>query len=436
MNTDNHSEETELVKVEEQENTDNYASIITFNQKLYERIIAKELSLKDPRNFMKRLDDFLTRKVIRHFKLYTTEQPVVIQNLQGNIRLRLLNQEIIGKFLEEIPAKERDLIKYVHLQGIQIAVKACFKEGINSPIILSLHDQRFKNIQNSHLGTLQGNLIYSKLIFECYPNYSVTLRSKNIEDTLNLQFKLLTDIGLQPGNDALSFYYRGLYVFSNTNFPIKEFNKKEKITIDPIFSTVSTIIAPPKQEASIPALMDFQLVDDAEASTSYEAPRLSYTEKGMRIINHPPLPRSLSLTRNPYFNARNLLPAITSNQTYKVKLSYFNGQAWIENKVLIDTGASQSHCIPLPLSVTVAQEYSFTTYDGRQTTLNQKSKIMMKTPTSILLEFDCYIDSTIKNDYYHILLGMNFLDHFTTYDIKPTHITLVQSGRTIILDRI
>ena len=72
MNTDNYTDETELVKLEEQENTDNHTSIIIFNQKLYEKIIAKELSLKDPRNFMKLLDEFLTRKVIRHFKLYTT----------------------------------------------------------------------------------------------------------------------------------------------------------------------------------------------------------------------------------------------------------------------------------------------------------------------------------------------------------------------------
>jgi len=100
MNADGYTKETELVKLEEQENTDDYTSIITFNQKLYEKIIAKELSLKDPQNFMKRLDDFLTRKLVTHFKLYTTEQPVVIQNLQENIRLRLLNEEIIGKFLE------------------------------------------------------------------------------------------------------------------------------------------------------------------------------------------------------------------------------------------------------------------------------------------------------------------------------------------------
>jgi len=192
MNT----EETEIIQQQEKENHENYTGIITFNQKLYEKIIATDLSLKDPRNFMKKLDDLLTRESIRYFKLYTTEQPVKIQHLQGNIRLRLMTQEIIDKFLAEIPTEDRKLIKYVHLQGIQIAVNACFKEGINSPIILSLHDQRFRNIQNSHLGTLQGNLIYKKLIFECYPNYSVTLQSKTIEDTLNLQFKLLTDIGL------------------------------------------------------------------------------------------------------------------------------------------------------------------------------------------------------------------------------------------------
>ena len=39
---------------------------------------------------MKKLDDFLTRKLIRYFKLYTTKQVVIVQHLQGNIRLRLM----------------------------------------------------------------------------------------------------------------------------------------------------------------------------------------------------------------------------------------------------------------------------------------------------------------------------------------------------------
>ena len=113
---------------------------------------------------MTKIDNFLTRTLLRYFKLYTKEQPVQIQHLQGNICLRLMTRDIIDKFLSEIPTKDRKLIKYVHLQGIQIAVNAYFQEGINSPIILSLHDQTFRNIQNSYLGTLQGNLIYKNLI--------------------------------------------------------------------------------------------------------------------------------------------------------------------------------------------------------------------------------------------------------------------------------
>ena len=60
----------------------------------------------------------------------------------------------------------------------------------------------------------------------------------------------------------------------------------------------------------------------------------------------------------------------------------------------------------------------------------------MKTSNSTLLEYECYIDNSISKDHYHILLGMNFLDHFTNYDIKPNQIILVDDQNTIILDRI
>lgn len=103
MNT----EEIEIMQQQEQENNENYTGIITFNQKLFEKIMATDLSLKDPRTFMKKLDEFLTRKSVRYFKLYTIEQLVQIQHLQGNIRLRLMTREIIDKFLSEIPTKDK-----------------------------------------------------------------------------------------------------------------------------------------------------------------------------------------------------------------------------------------------------------------------------------------------------------------------------------------
>jgi len=54
-----------------------------------------------------------------------------------------------------------------------------------------------------------------------------------------------------PCNDALSFYYIALYVFSNTNFPIKEIRQKDKITIDPVFSTVGSVITPQTQDVRL-----------------------------------------------------------------------------------------------------------------------------------------------------------------------------------------
>ena len=79
----------------------------------------------------------------------------------------------------------------------------------------------------------------------------------------------------------------------------------------------------------------------------------------------------------------------------------------------------------LPIPIIASQEYSCITYDGRYT-LNQKAKIMIKTPISILLECDCYIDPSIKYDFYHILLEINFQDHFTSYETKLTQITLIK----------
>ena len=188
------------------------------------------------------------------------------------------------------------------------------------------------------------------------------------------------------------------------------------------------------QEVRLPALTDFQLVKE-EPYTSYEAPRLSYTKKGMRTINQPPLTKSFSTSRVLRFRPRSI-KIILSSSTYKVKLAYFNEQSWIDNKVLINTGASQCHIIPLPIPVFTTTNYNFVTYDRREATLTQKSKIMMKTPNSALLEHECYVDNSINNDHYHIWFGMNFLDHFGTYDIKPTQTTFVDKQNIIILDRI
>ena len=47
---------------------------------------------------------------------------------------------IINKEIQDIKAKTP--IKYVHLGGTEILMKACFREGINTPIEIYLADDR------------------------------------------------------------------------------------------------------------------------------------------------------------------------------------------------------------------------------------------------------------------------------------------------------
>ena len=153
----------------------------------------------------------------------------------------------------------------------------------------------------------------------------------------------------------------------------------------------------------------------------------------MRIVNQLALTRSLSFSTTITKNFNNLN---RTNNTYKVKLESFNGQTWIKDKIIINTEASQCHCITMPTPIISAQNYSFITYDGRRTTLTRQSQIMIKTPESFLLEHDCYIDPTINNEYYHILLGMTFLYKFHSYEINPSYITLIDHNTKIILYQI
>ena len=114
-----------------------------------------------------------------------------------------------------------------------------------------------------------------------------------------------------------------MYIFSNTNFPIKEISRRGKIKIDLIFSTISSVVSPQTQDVPLPSLVDFQLVEKDQASTII-APKLSYTAIGTRIVNQQSLPRSLRLSRvnTKNFNLNN--PS-SIDRTYKVRLEYLNG---------------------------------------------------------------------------------------------------------------
>ena len=83
----------------------------------------------------------------------------------------MLNKRIINKEIQDIKAKTP--IKYVHLGGTEILIKACFREEIDTPIEIYLADDRIIHpIQKSVISAVKGNLMYQKFKFIISANLS------------------------------------------------------------------------------------------------------------------------------------------------------------------------------------------------------------------------------------------------------------------------
>ncbi|WMV37331.1 hypothetical protein MTR67_030716, partial [Solanum verrucosum] len=98
-------------------------------------------------------------------------------------KIPIINKRIINKEIQDINSKNP--IKYVHLGGTEILIKACLREGIDTPIEIYLADDRIvQPIEKSIISAVKGNLIYQKFKFIIGANYSVAVNDRNIDKSL------------------------------------------------------------------------------------------------------------------------------------------------------------------------------------------------------------------------------------------------------------
>ena len=176
------------------------------------------------------------------------ERSITINKAKGNIKLNLLTKETINKTISKIKnEKVREKIKHVYLTGVQIVIKSLFPENLNTLIVLSLHDKRRIQIHESYLGSIQGNLAYTKLMFTCYPKYNINLGDKDFDNNLSLYFKFLRNDFMKEGNNVMTMYYSALYTLSNSNSNYgRIYQDKSFIEISDEYREIDEIIEPQK----------------------------------------------------------------------------------------------------------------------------------------------------------------------------------------------
>ena len=166
----------EIDEIEKEENKSGYSLVATFNKEKYNKLL--KLNMEKPEyGIIHRFRDMFKRKRIILHEYYEQEKAVTITQAEGNIRFILINKRSIDLALRKIKNEStKEKIQYIYLAEIQILIKSLFKEGIDSPIVLSLHDQRFTDPSIGHLGTIEAK---AKLVSEPEHIYIICINGSN-----------------------------------------------------------------------------------------------------------------------------------------------------------------------------------------------------------------------------------------------------------------
>ena len=80
----------------------------------------------------------------------------------------------------------KDGHNFLHIGLVQVAVKPLIREGLNCSILTALRDTRHIRFNDSLLGTIQTNLSNGPILFDCFPNFTISLHDLHIRKALTL----------------------------------------------------------------------------------------------------------------------------------------------------------------------------------------------------------------------------------------------------------
>ena len=138
------------------------------NKVIYDPRIAKcikkerlELEPKDifQTSIIKEAVGKLKKKKNHHYVVKNFNFPIKIDNvLCGTSEIKIFEEQALKNELEKIDYPE---IEYIYLAGLEIIIKACFREGISTPLQIWVMDDRItSNLKSSLMGLILANLIY------------------------------------------------------------------------------------------------------------------------------------------------------------------------------------------------------------------------------------------------------------------------------------
>ena len=297
------------------------------NKVIYDPKIAKciekerlELEPKDifQTSIIKDTIGKLKKKKNHYYVIKNLNFPIKINDaLCGTSEIKIFEEQTLQNELEKINNPE---IEYIYLAGLEVIIKACFREGINTPLQIWVMDDRItSSLKSSLIGLILADLIYQKIKFVIQPNFCITTRELNKAAALKLCYKL-NGIDMIPGSDVMSIECRILYAYT-TNHEIKRRNT-ERLKIPRNFQSCVSIKNIPNDEVSIPQQVVIEFNKNKQKK-KLEPNRLSFT-KDKLILGNTETSRRNELEISEYLKRQECSTSINYFSPTKILISVVN----------------------------------------------------------------------------------------------------------------
>ncbi|GJZ58087.1 hypothetical protein Tco_0613581 [Tanacetum coccineum] len=201
-------------------------------------LLNKEQAFKIPRTCG--LLKPLRQKNENFYFVNSKEMHVDISETTGAVYLPLITKDEINKSLSKINSDIKNKISCVHLGAVKFLIKSEFRSGIDTPIKMVLLDNKIESKKDCILGIARGNLAYSRFMFTVYPQYGISLDSKDLDQVLAFVYEFERPDLMKPDNKVFSITYLVAYALTSSHHSI-DYKKKEYIKMDDLFTEIVSV---------------------------------------------------------------------------------------------------------------------------------------------------------------------------------------------------
>jgi len=409
----------QIIQQEEHQDEQSSEQKIIFDANIFEQIKGKELDLSiDKILEVPTIKNWFKRQKEEYYVVSQREHIIDCKYIKGKAQIPILNKRLLNKEIQDMKAKNP--IKYVHLGGTEILIKACFREGIDTPIEIYLADDRIvQPIEKSIISAVRGNLIYQKFKFIVSANYSVAVDDKNIDKSLVLYWKM-SGIELAPGSKIFTARCKNLYVLTTKH----KITAKNKIKIENPFERIVSVI-----DNNDYSYTEIDMDEDLEIVKE----RLSTSK---RINNEMSETSSRSTSRSTSKRINYTTPQkLIEQKIEEINPHHYYITGIMDQRkylILINTGQEENYVIreliPEQEIVTIEQQNSELPKALRKNEeTTEKELIIGGIP--ILINFKIYQGD--KN----ITLGIKWLEKVKPYKLEDRQLTISYENKKIIIKR-